>query len=236
MVGVTKANFEDVFPDVESTVKKADFIALDAEFTGLQANRNNRNTLFDTSEERYAKLRHTISDITICQIGVSAFVRDVNSENRYIAHTYNFSIYPPVFGPVDVRFVCQASSLKFLCKYKFDFNKFIYEGISHLNEDQEKRIQKDLDRKEMFQGVQREVDESTINKLCSNVAEWMFGRHSNDPLIIQKEDGDLMYTENYIIHSELRNRFPDIWTTIDKNVITSNTKLPKLGCFQLPSV
>jgi hypothetical protein len=26
MVGVTKANFEDVFPDVESTVKKADFI------------------------------------------------------------------------------------------------------------------------------------------------------------------------------------------------------------------
>jgi hypothetical protein len=35
--------------------------------------------------------------------------------------------------------------------------QFIYEGISHLNEDQEKRIQKDLDRKEMFQGVQRYV-------------------------------------------------------------------------------
>ena len=33
------------------------------------------------------------------------------------------------------------------------------------------------------------MDESTITKLCSNVAEWMFGRHSNDPLIIQKEDG-----------------------------------------------
>lgn len=26
MVGVTKANFEDVFPDVESAVKNADFI------------------------------------------------------------------------------------------------------------------------------------------------------------------------------------------------------------------
>ncbi|XP_071152162.1 poly(A)-specific ribonuclease PNLDC1-like, partial [Mytilus edulis] len=154
MVGITKANFEDVFPTVETAIRKAEFIALDAEFTGLQLNKQTKSTLFDTSEERYAKLRRTISNITICQIGVSAFVKDPDSENKYIAHTFNFYLYPPVFGPVDVRFTCQASSLRFLCKYNFDFNKFIYDGISYLNAEQEQQIQQYLDRKDLFQGVE----------------------------------------------------------------------------------
>ncbi|XP_052073736.1 poly(A)-specific ribonuclease PNLDC1-like [Mytilus californianus] len=220
MVGITKANFEDVFPTVETAIRKAEFIALDAEFTGLQLNKQTKSTLFDTSEERYAKLRRTISNITICQIGVSAFVKDPDSENKYIAHTFNFHLYPPVFGPVDVRFTCQASSLRFLCKYNFDFNKFIYDGISYLNAEQEQQIQQYLDRKDLFQGVERDVDESAIQKLLSTVAEWMFGTETDKPLEIVKDDEDLLYTQDYIVHSELRNRFPDIWTTIDKTKIT----------------
>ena len=73
--------------------------------------------------ERYNIQRQNISPFTITQFGLTTFVRSPERANAYVALPYNFYLCPPAFGRIDPRFSCQASSLQFLRRYKFDFNK-----------------------------------------------------------------------------------------------------------------
>lgn len=70
----------------------------------------------------------------VSQFGLSAFTF---ADGAYTAKTFNFNIYPRSFQSFDKRFVCQASSLEFLTQHKFDFNKFIYQGIGYLTLEQQ---------------------------------------------------------------------------------------------------
>lgn len=45
------------------------------------------------------------------------------------------------------RFLCQASSLDFLSRQNFDFNKLIRDGVSYLKSDDEKRLREAIDEK-----------------------------------------------------------------------------------------
>ena len=65
----------------------------------------------------------------VSQFGLSTFKFE---NGEYTAKTYNFNIFPKKFMNFDKRFSCQASSLEFLTEHKFDFNKFIYEGVGYL--------------------------------------------------------------------------------------------------------
>lgn len=42
---------------------------------------------------------------------------------RYVAHSYNFFLFPTMFGTLDSEFSFQASSIQFLTHYGFDYNK-----------------------------------------------------------------------------------------------------------------
>lgn len=79
-------------------------------------------SLFDTSNERYDKLRRSVQHFIIMQIGICTF-RFVQDKNKYEASRYTFYIFPKSFASVDNKFMCQASSLEFLCQHDFDFNK-----------------------------------------------------------------------------------------------------------------
>lgn len=56
------------------------------------------------------------------QVGLSMFQYD-RDRDTYNAIGYTFHLCPQVFGDIDQSFIFQASTLKFLCKHKFDFNK-----------------------------------------------------------------------------------------------------------------
>lgn len=49
------------------------FTALDTEFTGLKINAQSKSSLFDDAEERYKKIRQTVTQITISQLGKYEF-------------------------------------------------------------------------------------------------------------------------------------------------------------------
>jgi poly(A)-specific ribonuclease len=70
----------------------------------------------------------------VSQFGLSTFKC---VDGQYTAKTYNFNIFPRQFMNFDKRFACQASSLEFLTEHKFDFNKFIYEGVGYLSLEQQ---------------------------------------------------------------------------------------------------
>lgn len=79
-------------------------------------------SLFDSGSERYTKLRATVERMIPLQIGLSAFIFDPDN-NSYKAHVYTFYIFPRSFAFIDVKFLCQSSSLQFLNAYGFNFNK-----------------------------------------------------------------------------------------------------------------
>ncbi|XP_061188367.1 poly(A)-specific ribonuclease PNLDC1-like [Saccostrea echinata] len=217
---VNKHNFEEYLPKISESISKSEFIAIDTEFTGLNLGGETKNSLFDSIEDRYNKLRESTKQFTISQIGISAFLK---KNDRYVAHTYNMYLFPAAYGPVDVRFMVQASSFEFQRRYDFDFNKYVYEGISFMNEDQEKQLKAFLKRREITAGVERDIDENLVQDVCSEVAEWHTKAEVGDSHTILKYDGARKIKYNYVFQNELRSRFKDIWTSTDgdKNLVVT---------------
>lgn len=79
-------------------------------------------SLFDTAEARYRKLRKTFEQVIPLQIGITPYLFNADS-NTYTAEIFTFYVFPKPFFNIDNTFLCQSSSLQFLCTYRFDFNK-----------------------------------------------------------------------------------------------------------------
>lgn len=78
--------------------------------------------LFDTTEERYNNIKNEVSKMIMAQVGLTMFQFERDSD-RYVATGYTFHLCPQDFVDVNQSFIFQASTLKFLCKHNFDFNK-----------------------------------------------------------------------------------------------------------------
>ncbi|XP_022343153.2 poly(A)-specific ribonuclease PNLDC1-like [Crassostrea virginica] len=215
---VDKNNFEEYLPRISESIAKAEFIAIDTEFTGLTLNDETKNSLFDSIEERYQKLRKCSQQFTISQIGISAFLKE---SDRYVAHSYNMYLFPNSFGPVDVRFMVQASSYEFQRRYDFDFNKYVYTGIPFMNEEQEEQIISYLKRKENPSGVEWDIDENLVREVCSEVAEWYTQAAVGDSFTILKNDGTRRLKHNFVFRNEINSRYRDLLTSTDedKNIV-----------------
>lgn len=214
MCEILRSNFEDLFPIIEDAIVSAEFLAIDTEFSGLSLSAEHCGSLFDDGKARYHKLRESISQFTVTQIGLSAFVRDRKAANTYVAHTFNCYLYPCAFGPYDMRFVCQASSWQFMCRYQFDFNKFVYEGVSFLNDEQENVLRRHITGDDVSNAVDRVTDERLLLACCSHVAEWLVSASDGDSTLVTIPDG----LSDYIVLFELRQRFANVWT----EVVSSN--------------
>ncbi|KAL8614012.1 hypothetical protein ACOMHN_023247 [Nucella lapillus] len=214
MCQVTRSSFEHWFPFIEKAIKEADFIAIDSEFTGLTVGDSDKSSLFDTSEERYRKLRNSVSRLSLCQIGISAFVRDKEKQS-YQARSFNFPLSPMAFGPIDPGFRWQASAIEFLSRFNFDFNTLVYEGVSFLNDEQEKQLCRSMDSGDLFSGLERGFDESFIQSLCSKVAEWYVTSQEGQTLTLHRTNTFAKLWNEYVIHTEIRKRFPAVWTATD---------------------
>ncbi|XP_035827401.1 poly(A)-specific ribonuclease PNLDC1 isoform X2 [Aplysia californica] len=210
MIEVTRDNFEDVFPSIEYAIRTADFIAIDSEFSGLHFHDDDKPSLFDSGSDRYSKLRRSIQKFTLFQIGLSTFCGDVNT-NRYQTQTFQFYLFPRSFASHDQRLSLQASSIQFLRKHKFDFNKWLHDGISYLNCVDEKKVKDLVEVGVLNRDLDRQMDEKEIQSLCSHVAAWIPTSQPGDILTLptDKNFADSLY----VFHKDLRAQFPQIWTS-----------------------
>ncbi|XP_077996074.1 poly(A)-specific ribonuclease PNLDC1-like isoform X2 [Glandiceps talaboti] len=213
MCEILRTQFEHELPKILEVIHRCDFIAIDTEFTGLKTGESDKPSLFDTPEDRYKKLKRTTTQFTVCQFGLSAFVKHPD-HNKYEAYTYNFYLFPIACSTVDVLFSCQASSLEFLCRHNFDFNKFIYDGVLYLNEEQEKELRQQL--KEQPALLTRYVDHFFLSRYVSAIADWTPLAEEDEELVLERGPGvDLAYT--FVkLHAELRRQFTDIWTSTNE--------------------
>jgi hypothetical protein len=58
------------------SIKTADFIALDTEFSGLSVDYEDQVNAFDQVEDRYQKLSHNCARMNAFQIGICCFKFD----------------------------------------------------------------------------------------------------------------------------------------------------------------
>ena len=132
---VTRHTFRDTLPLVEQALDECQFYAFDCEMTGLFVSDRNGlaegkpPTYLHDMEDRYDEMLQSSQSFVINQFGLSTFAWDGTS---YKAKTFNFYTFPRPFEEYQPRFLSEASSLEFLSEHKFDFNKWIYDGIPYM--------------------------------------------------------------------------------------------------------
>ncbi|KAJ0180678.1 hypothetical protein K1T71_004082 [Dendrolimus kikuchii] len=207
---ITKNNFSDCLDYIIKDLKGSSFVGFDAEFTAILSGDCFKHRLFDTCEDRYNNIKNEVGNMIMTQIGLTMFKYE-RELDTYVATGYTFHLCPQVFGDVDQSFIFQASTLRFLCRHNFDFNKFTYEGIPYLSKAEEKEIRQQIKDKALFNNLSRSLElyeEKLLQKHCSEVSKWL-----------STNDSETMYIEvtspvlRFIIHNELRIRFPNILTT-----------------------
>ncbi|CAG9865268.1 unnamed protein product [Phyllotreta striolata] len=142
---ITCSNFNEALPEIEKCIEDSLFVSIDCEFSGLNTVRN--INAFDTPEEYYKKMRTNSKDFLIMQYGLSTFKYN-EEENNFKQNSYNFYVFrrPVNRNLPDNRFLCQASSIDFLVKHSFDFNKLFKEGLSYLNEQDADKYKEHIDQ------------------------------------------------------------------------------------------
>ncbi|XP_038668975.1 poly(A)-specific ribonuclease PNLDC1-like [Scyliorhinus canicula] len=211
MCEVTAANFQLLYPQIKEEIAKCDFVAIDTELTGLHTNSSpaGQLSLFDSPEERYGKLRPSVTRFTVSQIGLSLFTQESNSTNGFFALCYNFYLFPPSFGPLDAEFTFQSSSCSFLAKYGFDFKKFFREGIPYLNVEQESRLQVLLAAGTW--SLSNSALKDMLKMTITEVSEWLVRAQEGDSLMLSGLPG----LQVFEIQLMLRRGISNIWTEIE---------------------
>ena len=75
---ITRSNFKDSLPSVEAAIDSAIFLAVDGEFTGLNAYRG--ISPFDLPHERYDKLQESARQFLLVQFGLCTFHYDKETQ------------------------------------------------------------------------------------------------------------------------------------------------------------
>eukprot|EP00092_Neocalanus_flemingeri_P106421 GFUD01136549.1.p1 GENE.GFUD01136549.1~~GFUD01136549.1.p1 ORF type:complete len:612 (+),score=182.67 GFUD01136549.1:44-1879(+) len=128
---ITSRNFKERLPEIEAAIDSASFLAIDGEFTGLNAYRG--ISPFDTPSERYDKLQESARQFLLVQFGLCTFHYDPATDS-FSNQAFNIYVWPRPCSrnAPDPRFLCQTSSIDFLTNQNFDFNKLFKQGVSYL--------------------------------------------------------------------------------------------------------
>ncbi|KOX76046.1 Poly(A)-specific ribonuclease PARN-like domain-containing protein 1 [Melipona quadrifasciata] len=216
MEEVLDSNFESLYPQIESAINNANFIAIDAEFSGIYSENHLIQTLFDTLNDRYETLKKNIQQFAIVQFGIATF-HHIPFENAYETKCFNFYLFPKSVPLQNRKLSWQVTSLNFLCKHNFDFNKFLNDGICYLNEPDEKLLKDCLTKYDLANIVEHLLfeEEIELNECKNQISKWM-ARSEDLTLKLQVTNPTLQY----ILHKDLRNNYNNIWTASDNKSIS----------------
>lgn len=89
MINFTEENFSlDRFLELKALINKAQFVALDCEFTSVSGNKHDAFTF--SQNDVYLKKKRIVEDSVLTQLGASFFIKKENSE--FDVYSYNFYV------------------------------------------------------------------------------------------------------------------------------------------------
>lgn len=123
---ITRHTFNELFPTVYQAIHESDFIAVDCELSGLGFN-DSTDIRHGTLQDEYIRIAESVKNFAILQFGLTTFLWDaINS--TYTSKSFSFHLRP---SDADSLFMFQPSTISFLVKHGFDFNKSFYHGIQY---------------------------------------------------------------------------------------------------------
>jgi len=143
-------NADQVLKKFKEAIPNAVFVAVDCEFSGLRSNKiqgmPRRITRHDSPQDRYGRVRHSASDFALLQLGLSVFTYQ-ETKGSFLCTTFTLNLFPQTtMKGYDKRFLCQASSMKFLAAHNFNFNKLFTEGIAYLSKEDKQSFREGHDK------------------------------------------------------------------------------------------
>ncbi|EEB12963.1 poly A-specific ribonuclease,putative [Pediculus humanus corporis] len=207
MTEVTSENFWKILPQIEEELKSCSFISIDCEFSGLFTQ---RNCLLDSPKERYMKLRSAVQDISIIQMGITLFKFD-NFNDQFHSSSYSFYLMPTGIFNTNTKLTCQIESLKFLCKYNFDFNKAIYKGINYISEKNENELKKFFNQDKIT--IESLYFSDCIKEIHSKIDKWRLNTKEKSDMIIKISELPCK-SLRYLILLEISQRFSNLQPTL----------------------
>ncbi|KAJ6664558.1 hypothetical protein lerEdw1_006131 [Lerista edwardsae] len=203
---VGAAEFEEKLPTLQELILGCDFVGLDMEFTGLHSMfpSGRAPSLFDSPAEWYQKARASVQQFTVSQLGLSIFSSE--KSNKYMAHSYNFFLFPMTLSGMDSEFSFRASTVQFLSHYGFDYNRFLKGGIPYMNETQEQKLQQHLlsSHWTLHSGFIKD----NMRKVIDEVTLWVVSAKEDDSIVLHDVYGFQMFEIQLILRQSLQ----DIWT------------------------
>merc|ERR1712013_546516 len=88
---ITSGNFKEKLPEIQEAIDTASFLAIDGEFTGLNAYRGISH--FDLPAERYDKLQESARQFLLVQFGLCTFHYEPSTDS-YSNQAFNFYVWP----------------------------------------------------------------------------------------------------------------------------------------------
>lgn len=171
---ITKKSFAADLPKMITAINEADFLSIDAEFSGLGPNID----YIDDLQSRYGKLRAAAMDYQLLQYGICTFKWD-SVKRIYMAQPF----YAFLFPNSGRNFKSSASSLTFLRKYNFDFNAWIDNGISYLSSQDIDAQKIKIDRLVYQKMVLNEKDKEWVTQKFEEINKWLQFSHEKTLMI-----------------------------------------------------
>jgi poly(A)-specific ribonuclease len=94
---ICSSNFNTVKNTILSLIHQCEFIAFDCEFSGLSMREEDEHNIYDSIEDRYQKIKNMCQNGIILTIGLCFYVYNPETD-VYVAHPYNFYIFPSTEG------------------------------------------------------------------------------------------------------------------------------------------
>ncbi|OZJ05832.1 hypothetical protein BZG36_00909 [Bifiguratus adelaidae] len=205
---VIRSNFADALERVGEAIHEAEFLAIDAEFSGLEQVADLRKSEYDV-EQYYIDIAALVKRYNIIQFGLCAFTWSAVSQS-YISKPFNFYLFPTTTtgtARLDRPFSVQPSAIDFLAKHSFDFNKWLYCGIPWLTQAEEESLVQQYRNK-----VQKGFDDIVEDKKGK---EYMETARIQIKQVYTSKDGfvNLVPHNAYLrrlVYQEIRNHHPDL--------------------------
>ncbi|XP_063896141.1 poly(A)-specific ribonuclease PARN [Helicoverpa armigera] len=222
---VVRKNFKETLPLIKDSIEKADFLSIDAEFTGLINGRD--VSIYDSPEDYYTRTMNGSSDFLLIQYGLCAFYWD-EKKKHYMNDTYNFYLYPRGRPGPDRMFLCQSSSLDFLASNGFDFNKLIREGISYMTASTEAKLRESLIERQQTYSKEKDAvripdeNKQQIEDICKKVKDFIDNK-TEDEMEIDRCNAFI----RMLLFQELKARFKDD-VMIDTKILENKNRVLKV--------
>lgn len=227
-LSVSAKDWKDVHRQVLDEVRRAEFIALDLELTGLHV----KNERFIGIERCYSAHRDGAKTFLPVQVGLCAARRDPTRSSAGSSHWILSPISLYVF-PRDIaerHFSVSAATMVFLDQNGFNFNDWVRHGLGWLRptEEEEKRrsVQQRIDEVSRLKqaaanaasdassqpsatpmDIPEGVDRAAIDAYRTQIREWLQSP-TNAPLEIPMENA----FQRLLMHTVIAQEFPQVYS------------------------